>query len=271
MNDAKTKLCCVIGHPISQSISPLVHSTAYKLLNLNFTFVAFDTIDPKSAIAGMRAFCIKGMSVTIPHKIEVMKYVDRIDEIAQKIGAVNTIVNNNGKLLATNTDYYGAVMALEQKTTIKDKRVALIGAGGAARALIYGLKLKGAQIQLFNRTKKVADKLVKEFQIEGSFLLKDQERISASDIIINATPVGMIPEINNSPIPAGTIKSKHIVFDIINKPYMTKLLTQAKQNGATIIHGSEMLLYGASLQFKLFTGFDLPIEDIRKVLQKQLI
>lgn len=270
MIDTQTKLCCVIGHPIAQSISPLVHNTAYKLLGLNYALIAFDITDVKGAITGMRALGIKGISVTIPHKREVMRYVDEIDEIGHKIGAVNTIVNNNCKLFATNTDLYGAITALERRVNLRGKKISLIGAGGAARALVYGLKQKGSLIHIFNRSKDDAESLAKEFQLEGSFHLSDVNKIEEADIIINATPVGMIPHIADSPIPPEIISKKHIVFDIINKPYMTKLLKEAQGKGATIIHGSEMLIYGASKQFKLFTGYDLPIDKIEKTLRKYL-
>lgn len=258
MIDAKTKLCCVIGNPIAQSLSPLIHNAAYKALGLNFAFLAFQVSDVASAIAGFRALGIAGISVTIPHKLEVLKYVDEIDETAKIIGAANTIVNRNGKLIATNTDWIGALKALEEKTNPAKKRVALFGAGGAARALAFGLAKRKAKVYVFNRTYEDAYKLVQEFKLETEYSLSDMDKLSDMDIIINATSVGMTPN-NDSIIPINFIKPDHIVFDIVFKPKETKLIQYAKAKKATVIYGYKMLLHQAVVQFKLFTGIDAPL------------
>lgn len=271
MIDAKTKLCCVIGNPIEQSISPLVHNAAYKALGLNYVFLAFRVTDVKKALAGLKAMGIAGISVTIPHKLEVLKYVDEVDEIAQDIGAANTIVNNHGRFVATNTDWIGALKALEEKTVLTNKRVALLGAGGAARAIAFGLAKKKSKVTVFNRNLNNANQLVKDFQLEGAGSLTDVAKIQSSDIIINATPLGMMPNINESPISSGCINSRQLVFDIINKPLQTKLLQDAKNRGATIIHGYEMLLFGASKQFQLFTGKAAPVKIMENAILQNLL
>ncbi len=271
MINSKTKLCCVIGNPIEQSISPLVHNAAYKALGLNYVFLAFKVTQVKEALEGLKAMNVTGISVTIPHKLEVLKYVDEVDKVAAEIGAANTIVNKEGRFIATNTDWIGALKALEKKTSLSGKRIALLGAGGAARALIYGLVKRGAKVTVFNRTKVKARQLGKYFQLEGTYLLSDIEKIKKAEIIINTTSVGMIPNISESPIPNECINSSQIIFDIINKPYETKLLQYAKIRGATIIHGYEMLLYGAAEQFQLFTGKAAPVKIMENAILQNLV
>lgn len=264
MIDAKTKLCCVIGNPVEHSLSPQIHNAAYKALGLNYVYLAFRISDVQKALSGLKELGVKGISVTIPHKQEVMKYLDEIDETAKKIGAVNTIVNRNGKLFGTNTDWLGAIQALEEKTKLKSKTVAVLGAGGASRAIVYGLKQKGAVIHIFNRTLENAEKLKEEFKLEGAHLLDDQNLTSEMDIIINTTSVGMAPNADASPIPMECITSNQVVFDIVFAPKDTKLIQYAKANKAIVIYGDRMLLHQAVAQFKLFTGVDTSIEVMER-------
>lgn len=267
MIDARTKLCCIIGNPVEHSKSPLMHNAAYQALRLNFAFLAFRVSDVKQALEGLRAIGARGIVVTIPHKQEVMQYVDMVDETAKEIGAVNTIVNDNGVLKATNTDWTGAMRALKEKTSIAGKTVAVLGAGGAARAIIYGLKKENAlKILIFNRSVKKAQNLAKEFDVDSAFPLTDEAKISGSDIIINTTSVGMEPKENESPISEDYIHKHHVVFDIVYTPRETKLLQLAKKKGATLVYGDKMLLYGAMTQFELFTGQKAP----QKVMEDAL-
>jgi len=140
-----TKLCALFGNPIEHSLSPLIHNAAFGYLNLDFVFLAFKVARVKEAVEGIRALDMKGVSVTIPHKVAVMDYLDEVEEVAGKIGAVNTIVNRDGRLIGYNTDWSGAIEALEEKVTLKGKNALVLGAGGAARAITFGLKEKGAQ------------------------------------------------------------------------------------------------------------------------------
>lgn len=266
MTDAKTKLCCVIGNPVEQSISPAVHNAAYKTLGLNYVFLAFNVVSLKKAIEGLKSVGVTGISVTIPHKLEVLKYVDEIDEVASKIGASNTIVNKNGYLTAGNTDWIGAVWALEEKTSLVNKQIALLGAGGAARAIAYGLSRKGSKISVFNRNLENANLLVRDFKLKAAYSLNETSKISAADIIINATPVGMFPHVNESPIPFESIKNNHLIFDVVFKPNETKLIEYAKRKGAKVVYGYKMLLYQAVEQFKLFTGKEPPISVMEKAI-----
>ncbi|MBI2611144.1 shikimate dehydrogenase [Candidatus Gottesmanbacteria bacterium] len=254
MIDAHTKLCCVIGHPVTQSLSPTMHNAAYEKLGLNYAFLAFDITNVFGFINAMRILNIRGTSVTIPYKLEVMKYLDKIDAVAKEIGAVNTIVNDDGKLTGYNTDWIGAVKALEEKTNLKGKRIAILGTGGAARAIAYGLKKKDAYVFAFDRFKlSQFDKLTQSQQF---------------DIILNATPIGMSPDDQNSPITNKRITNNHIVFDIIFAPHQTKLLRDAQKKGAAIVYGYKMLLYQAAEQFKLFTGQDASLEVMEKSIEE---
>jgi len=271
MITAKTKICMVIGDPIGHSLSPQMHNAGLKALGIDseLVFVACDVKirDMSDFIKGVRAMGIAGVSATLPHKIEIMKYMDTVDETARKIGAVNTVVNDNGALKGYNTDWLGALIPLEKKTELKNKRVGLLGAGGAARAIIYGLKKKGSIITLFNRSLKNANTLAEEFAC-GACGLDSLEQVLDMDILINATSVGMNED--KSPIDKKFLNKDHIVFDIIYTPKETRLIKDAKEKGAQVILGYEMLLYQGAQQFRLYTGFDAPVEAMRKAILKNV-
>ncbi|MBI2616871.1 shikimate dehydrogenase [Candidatus Gottesmanbacteria bacterium] len=267
MSDAKTKLCCLIGNPVDHSLSPQMFNHGFQCLKLNFAYVACRVTDVQKALEGIRALQIVGINVTIPHKVSVLKYVDRIDSQAREIGAANIIINKNGKLIASNSDWIGAVRALREKTTLRNKKIAVIGAGGAARAIIYGLKKNGADVSIWNRTIKGAQKLVKEFSLQKAYELNNRMDFSTFDIIINATAIGMTPRVDLSPIPASAIFPHHIIFDIVYTPSETKLLKMAKEKGATPIFGYKMLLYGGAASFEAFTGRKAPVVAMEKSLR----
>lgn len=266
MINAKTKLCCIIGNPVEHSLSPQMHNAAFRKLELNYIFLAFKVENVKAALEGFRSIVTKGIVVTIPHKLSVMKYVDEIDEIALKIGAVNAIVNVKGKLNATNTDCGGAIDAMEENINLKGKKISLLGAGGAARAVAYGLKMKRAKVYIYNRTLDSAKKLVNDFSLDGCSPLRNFKGIRNSDVIINATSVGMAPNEEQSPIPSDCITSNHLVFDIVYAPHHTKLIKYAKAKKAKIIYGYKMVLYGGMRIFEFFTGKKAPKEVLEKTL-----
>lgn len=257
--NSQTKICCIIGNPVEHSLSPAMHNAAYDSLGLNFAYLAFRVTDVKNAIAGIRSLGIRGTSVTLPHKISVMQYLDNIDETAKKIGAVNTIVNNNGKLIGYNTDSLGAIKALEEKTSLKGKNVILIGAGGAARAIAFGLQQKQAHITILNRNIEKAKTLAKEINSDYGNL-SDMVKVKKADILINATSY------SDSLIPKDYLHKNLYVFDIIYNPKETEMIKDAKRMGCTIIYGYKMLLYQAVLQFRLFTGEKAPVTIMEKVL-----
>src|SRR3989344_4372050 len=270
---AKTKICMVIGDPIEHSLSPIMHNAGYEKVGIDseFVFLACNVIVDQIAdfVAGIKAMKIRGVSCTLPHKMEVMKYMDDIDEIAKKIGAVNTIVNDRGVLKGYNTDLIGAIAPLQKITLLENKKVALIGAGGVARAFAYGLTQKGSNLTIYNRTIEKAQELATKFGGDARSF-DTLEDVKNMDIIINATSVGLDPNYNESSLPKKLITDKHIVFDVIYVPYDTKLLRDAKQKGARIIHGIEMLLQQGIAQFKLYTGYDAPEETMRNALLDHL-
>jgi len=270
---AKTKICMVIGDPIEHSLSPQMHNAAYEKLGIDNKYVYIGCNvkikDISDFIKGVRAMHIRGVSCTIPHKMEVMKYLDEIDEVAEKIGAVNTIVNKDGILKGYNTDWLGVVVPLEKITSLKNKTVSLLGAGGAARAVAYALTQRDAKLAIYNRTIEKAQELAKDFGAEARSLDAIEE-VKNMDIIINATAVGLSPNENETPVDKKLITNHHIVFDVIYAPYETRFLKEAKQQKARIIHGMEMLLQQGVEQFKLYTGYGAPEETMRDVLLQHL-
>lgn len=271
---AKTKICMVIGDPIEHSLSPQLHNAGYHAVGISkdFVYVACNVKIAQIAdfVRGVKAMYIRGVSCTIPHKVEVMKHLDQIDPEASKIGAVNTIVNDNGVLTGYNTDWLGVVAPLEKLTSLSGKTVALIGAGGAARAVAYGVTQKGAHVAVFNRTKEKADILATEFGGKA-YGFDELEKVQDMDIIFNATAVGLHPTEHESPVPKEYLHKNHIVFDAIYVPYKTRLLQDAELVGAQIIPGMEMLLGQGVAQFKLFTGKDAPEEVMRNILLANLL
>jgi shikimate dehydrogenase len=267
------KTCLIIGDPVAHSLSPPIHNAAYKELGIDdqYHYIARQ-IKPAELATFMdtvRTSDIRGLSCTAPHKVAIMDYMDEIDEVARKIGAVNTVVNDNGQLKGYNTDWLGAVLPLEKFAPLKDQKVALLGAGGAARAIAYGMTTKGAQLTIYNRTLDKAHELAAEFGAQGA-ALADPASIKDMDVIINATSVSMHPQDDKTPLPPEFITSNQIVFDSIYTPYDTQLLREAQQQGAQVVHGTEMLLQQAVAQFKLYTGYDAPEETMRTALQKAL-
>lgn len=269
--NGKTQLACIIGDPVYHSLSPIMHNSAYQSLGLNWVYVAFRVKKEnlQSAVMGIKSLGIRGVSVTIPHKVAVLSLLDSLDAVAEKIGAINTIVNQNGKLYGYNTDWEGAMLALKEKTRIQGKKVVLIGAGGAGRAIAFGLKKEGAEVTILNRTVEKAKNLAKE--IDAKFGgLEDLEVIKESDIVVNATSVGMHPKHHECIVPKELLHSNLTVFDIVYTPKETELLKRAKEKGAKIVYGYKMLLYQAVRQFELFVGRSAPTAVMEEALLRAL-
>ncbi len=267
MINAKTKVCAIIGHPVEHSMSPTIHNAAFQQLGLNYVYVAFDVVNVKAAIEAMRALDFRGYSVTIPHKVEVMKYLDRVDKLAAKIQAVNTVVNNNGLLTGYNTDVIGAIKSLKRRTELKGKKTALVGAGGAGRAIAFGLMEEKATLTIFDKDFEKARKLAKSVGCSYN----PMEKIDSSfDILINATPVGMHPKTNQMAVDEKILKPGMLVFDIVYNPIKTKLVETAEAKGCETISGIEMLIEQGAEQFRLWTGQEAPRELMKGVLLKEL-
>lgn len=268
---ARTKICMIIGDPVAHSLSPLMHNTTYQVMGIADQFVFVASHVPRGntadAVSAMRALGMRGLTCTIPHKIDVIPYLDEIDDLAESIGAVNTVVNTDGILKGYNTDSYGITFPLSQVTDIKGKNIVIIGAGGAARAAAFGVMEQGAKVTVINRTKLKAEMLADMVGGEG-YGFDEISRVQSADIIINTSVLGMGRFIGKSPVPAEFLRKNHIVFDAVYKPRETKLIQDAKAVGATIIYGSEMLLYQGVKQFELYTGVIPDIEVMRRVLVK---
>ena len=268
MINSTTRLCALIGNPVEHSMSPLMHNAAFEKLGLNFIYLAFKVENLEYAMNGMRGLNIKGFNVTIPYKTKVMKFLDEVDETARKIGAVNTVVNDRGFLKGFNTDWVGAIMSIEKKVSIKGKKIVILGAGGAARAIAFGMKKRGGRITILNRTVKKAEELSKELGCKFGPLDKVNE--IECDILINATPVGMYPRVDESLVGRDVLKNIDIVFDAIYNPPKTKLLMDAESVGCLTIDGVDMLVLQGAAAFELWTGKKPDVELMKKVVVQNL-
>ena len=266
--NAQTKLYGIMGKPVSHSLSPLMHNAAFQEVGLNNVYVAFEVEDAAEALDGFRALGVNGVSVTIPHKQAVIPHLDAIDPVARKIGAVNTLVINDQHVQGLNTDWVGAVKALEAVTELPGKRVLMIGAGGSARAIGFGLREKKANVVLANRTIAKGQALARDLGCECVPL--DHMADVRPEILINTTSVGMTPDVEASPIPAAMLADIEAVMDIVYAPVETRLLREARQAGCRTVDGRYMLLYQGVAQFECWTGAAAPVDVMRSVLFSQL-
>ncbi|MCP8319594.1 MAG: shikimate dehydrogenase [archaeon] len=278
----KTCLCCVIGHPIDKSLSPIMHNEAFRAKGLDYVYIAFDVSEShlNEAVEGLRALRVRGFNVTMPHKVAIMNLLDRIDKGASLVGAVNTVVNDDGKLIGYNTDVDGVIFALEAKVhSLEGLKALLIGAGGAARACIVALVSKGCkEIIVMNRTFSKAKSMVEDlskklkmiFNVEELNIDSLKRAIKSVDILINATPMGTYPNLDESFIPQELIKKDMVVFDVVYNPKKTKLIRDAEKMGAKVIPGYEMFVGQGAASFNLWTGIDAPIGIMRRVVLKAL-
>ena len=270
--NAKTKLCGIIGNPVEHSMSPAMHNAAFEQLGLNYVYLAFCVSDVEGAIRGMRALNMRGLSVTVPHKLEVMKYLDEIDPAAQQIGAVNTVVNDTGCLKGYNTDWIGFVRSLEVHTPIQDKHVVILGAGGAARALAFGIKQRGGKMTILNRAEEIAMARSLAAEIDCPWGdLSQLQPVAEADIVVNATSVGMSPLNDKTVIESRYLRPEHVIYDIVYNPMETRLLREAKERGCRVVPGYEMLLLQGVAQFELWTGKPAPVDLMRTILKDRLM
>ncbi|MBA7641813.1 Shikimate dehydrogenase (NADP(+)) [subsurface metagenome] len=278
-----TRVCGVIGDPIEHTMSPVMHNAVFKELGMDYLYVAFWVKKEElgEAIRGMRALSIRGLNVTIPHKVDVIPFLDELDPLAERIGAVNTIVNDAGVLKGYNTDATGFLQALlEREVEPKGKNVVILGAGGASRAISFILAQRGANLVILNRlleldwAEELARQISQVFEKEIEALKLDEENLTTvlreADILVNATSVGMSPNINETPVPAKLLNSGLVVFDIVYNPIKTKLLREAEAVGAKTIGGLNMLAWQGALAFEQFTGQKAPVDLMRKEAIKVL-
>ncbi|MBA7697338.1 Shikimate dehydrogenase (NADP(+)) [subsurface metagenome] len=269
-----TKILCVIGHPIEHSMSPTMWNPALQELELDYVYVAFDVLPDslEKAINGIRSLGITGVNVTIPHKKAVIKYIDDVDPIALKIGAINTIKNEEGILKARNTDASGAKKSLlDIGFDISGKDILILGSGGVSRAIAYILAEEANKIVLTDLIEERASSVASEIRdnmkvdIEGKLNNRDniEEYIKKADILINATPIGMYPKVDETPISKDLLHDDLFVFDVVYNPLETRLMKEAAEIGCVTLGGLDMLVNQGILTFEWWLN-KKPNKDLMK-------
>jgi len=277
----KTRVYGVIGDPIEHSLSPAMHNAAFNHLKLDCVFLAFrvKAAELEDAVRGMRGLGIHGLNVTMPHKDAVTKYLDEVDATVKFLGSVNTILNDDGRLLGFNTDGVGALRALRDNgVDLNGKKLLLLGAGGAAKAIAYALAKEVEELYILNRASEKAKDLAEALsralgrKVVGDALSPSavQRNLRDADVLINATSAGMHPNINQSLVAPQWLKPDLTVMDIVYNPLETKLAKDAKAAGARVVSGVEMLLYQGAASFEIWTGLSAPIEVMRRAALDKL-
>jgi shikimate dehydrogenase len=281
--DASFRVCALFGFPARHSVGPALHNTAFETLNLPLVYVAHD-VEPArlaEAFAGARAMDYRGLSITMPHKVAALALVDDVDDMAQAIGCINTVVNENGRLRGSNVDGLGALSALRQAgADPAGRRVLMLGSGGAARALAItiGMAAKPADLVILGAIEDELARLARDVAERtgctvGADLLSDASLsagLGKAQILLHCTPVGMKPESERSLVPRDRLRSDLVVFDAVYNPRRTLLLRDAAAAGCRVIEGTEMFLGQAALQFERWTGQPAPTEIMRRVLEARL-
>ena len=279
MITGSTNIVALIGHPVEHSFSPPMHNAAFRKLDMDWAYVAFD-VNPnnlKSAVEGAKALNIKGFNVTIPHKIDVMEFLDEIDEVADLIGAVNTIDFKSMK--GYNTDGIGAVKAIEEVTPIKNRNVVVAGAGGASRAISFYIAKYGAEaLTILNRNVEKAQNLAGDVmdsgligEVKSDSICKIGDYVDEADILVDTTPIGMHPHVSDAAIvEAGQMHEDLVVFDAVYNPNETVLIKEALKAGAKPVYGIKMLLYQGAESFEIWTGKKAPVDEMERALRQTL-
>jgi len=260
-----------------------MQNAAFQKKNLDYVYLPFRVKEEElsQAIEGMKTLNMRGLNVTIPHKVAVIKLLDKLDPLAEKIGAVNTIVNDDGILTGYNTDATGFLQPLfESSIELKDKRVAVLGAGGASRAVSFILAERGANLVILNRIEELdwaetlADRISHTFNIAVGATELTRDNLSGimegADILVNATSVGMNPNTDNTPVTADLLKPGLVVYDIVYNPIKTRLLSEAEAAGAITLGGIDMLVWQGALAFEIWTGQKAPVELMKNEVIKLL-
>jgi len=273
------KLCYLVGYPVEHSMSPAMHNAAFKALGLDAEY-RLEPVKPgqlEEFINKLRKPDVLGASVTIPHKVEVMRHLDHVDETARAIGAVNTIVHREGRLYGYNTDSTGGVGALmEEYGSLEGRNVTILGAGGASRAITYQVSRVDCKVMVLNRSVERARNLVDDLRSQTSAELRYGGLtqlpgvIDDTDVLINTTSVGMSPNVSDSPVPEGLLHSSLFVYDVVYNPVKTRLLRDAEAKGAGTLSGVKMLVYQGAEAFRMWTGVEPPVELMQRVVEDRL-
>ncbi|MBB3108937.1 shikimate dehydrogenase [Paenibacillus phyllosphaerae] len=277
--DSNTLLYSVIGDPIRHSKSPVMMNRAFKETGINGIYTAFHIQSEQlgAFAAGIRAMGIRGVNVTIPHKLDIMAHLDEIDESARVIGAVNTIVNEDGKLIGYNTDGLGYVRSLKEEAEphLAGRRILIVGAGGATRGILYALAKEGVgHVTIANRTVERAQELAAVFQGQADVRAIGTDELARAcgeaDIIINTTSVGMYPNVEATPLNADWLPSGAIASDLIYNPLKTRFLQEAEDRGLKIHGGLGMFIYQGAYAFEYWTGTAAPVQAMRQTVLEAL-
>ena len=276
----ETKLCAVIGDPVEHSLSPCIQNAAFQHLGLDYVYVAF-TVKKKAlgeAILGVRSLGVFGLNVTMPHKVDIIPYLDGLDETAQRVGAVNTVLNDMG-LIGFNTDALGAMNALKaHEGNPGDKKVVILGAGGASRSISFAIAEEARELVILNRTPERAEALASRIssdmdrKVRWGMLSNDvlDEELMDADVLINATLVGMRPNDSETLVDRSLLREDMVVFDLVYNPLETRLLREAKSIGARTIDGLTMLVYQGAASFEIWTGRKAPVDFMIKAAREEL-
>lgn len=263
----RTQLCGVVLHPSGHTRSPAMHNAAFAALGLDAVYVAFD-VPPEAlgaAVTGARGLGIRQLAVSIPHKETIAAHLDVVDETARRIGAVNTVTRRDDRLIGSNTDWIGAVRALERVTPLRGRNVVVLGAGGAARAVAFGALERGARVVVLNRTSERGARLARDLGAAGAGTLEELSRMPC-DVLVNTTRVGLASDA--SPVMAEAIPPTAVVMDAVYDPPRTRLLCDAEARGALTVGGKWMLVYQAAEQLALWTGCEAPIEVMAEAFDR---
>jgi shikimate dehydrogenase len=263
---ASGALCGIILHPAAHTLSPLLHRTAYEMLGIDAQYASFD-VRPEllaDAVAGMRALGIRQLSVSLPHKEAVLRLCDRASKEARVIGAANTLTRVGDALVADNTDVAGVLQTLEPLGSWRGKRASVVGAGGAARAVVFALVSLGLEVTVFNRTAARAERVAADLGARVGTLDEPY------DLLVNATSVGMEPDADTSPVPQELLRAGATVFDVVYRPLETRLLRDARAAGCRTQDGLDMLVYQAVEQIRLWTGRAPSAAPLRAAAERAL-
>lgn len=264
-----TQRCAIIGDPIEHSLSPLLHNTGYAALGIDFEYEKIRLLPAQLEcfVHTIHDQPWRGVSVTIPHKVAILPYLDKIDAVAARIGAVNTVVNSHGELTGYNTDWFGAFKQVEPLLPAGQRTTALVlGAGGAARGVIYALQRCCAEVWVSNRTRSKAERLAAEFAIQLVNWNEIPGRLEDIQLIFNTTPLGMGELSGETPITKQFLTRAHIICDAVYAPFKTRLIREAEEVGCRTGLGYQMLLWQGIRQFELFTGQKAPVEAMTQAL-----
>jgi len=287
---SRTPVCAVIGDPVEHSLSPLIHNTAFSAVGEDMVYTAFHVKkgDLERALEGVRALGIRGLSVTIPHKVDIIPFLDEIDPDAMSTGSVNTVVNTSGTLTGSSTDGPGAMRALQSsEIAVGKKNILVLGSGGAARAISFALLAidpaprisilgieSGELKRLVNdlNKKKTQIKARRQVEVQGGKLTDESlsSAMAEADILIHSTPVGMSPHVDHSLVPPGLLRTVQVVFDVVYTPRETRLIRDAKNAGAKIVSGLDMFVNQAAIQFELWTGKKAPLDVMTRAVEEAL-